>query len=75
MLCRSAVGVRRGVVTRHEGRARRRTQQSRQHLDGGGLAGTVRPEESEDLAPAHGEADIVHRDEAAVHAAQIGGRQ
>ena len=37
-----------------------RIQQSEQHLDGGGLAGTVRPEQTEHFAAPHFEIHIVH---------------
>src|SRR5881398_138124 len=40
-------------------RAARRPQQGGEHLDGGGLAGPVRPEEREDLAGSHVERDVV----------------
>src|SRR5438094_791943 len=49
-------------------RAARRPQQGGEHLDGGGLAGPVRPEEREDLAGPHVERDVVDRlDVAARH--------
>jgi hypothetical protein len=47
------------------GCARRRSKKRRQHLDGGRLAGTVRPEEREDLAALDFEGDVVDRREGA----------
>ena len=46
-------------------------QDAAEHADGGGLAGPVRPEKAEDLAPAHLETDVVDGDEAAETAGQV----
>ena len=45
--------------------------QGGEDADGGGLAGSVGPDEAEDLALGHAEADIRHRDLAAVPLAQL----
>src|SRR5438067_12482425 len=47
----------------------RRADQPRQDLDGGRLAGPVRPEEAEHLAGLHRQREIVEGDLAAVHLA------
>ena len=46
-------------------------QQAAQHAEGGGLAGAVRPQQAEDFAALHGEADVVDRDESAEAAHQV----
>src|SRR5436309_14142311 len=54
------VGPMRGDVESVElERARRRMQQGGEHLDGGGLAGAVRPQERENLPGADVEGDVV----------------
>src|SRR5262249_48333986 len=53
------------------GIARGRFEQTAQHAEGGGLAGTVRPEKAVDLSGAHLEADVIGRDEIAETARQI----
>jgi hypothetical protein len=47
-------------------------QQAAQHAEDGGLASAVRPQQAEDLAPAHCEADVVHGGEGPEAADQIG---
>ena len=49
------------VVPEHAGRARGRQQQGDQHLDGGGLAGAVRPQQPEQLAALDREVDAADR--------------
>ena len=55
------VGVLRDVDARHLRPARRDRQQRREHAHGRGLAGAVRPEESEDLAGLDAQVDAPHR--------------
>jgi hypothetical protein len=45
--------------------------ESTEHLQGGGLAGAVRAEQSEDLTPPHGQIDAAYRLESAVPATQF----
>jgi len=44
----------------HQSAARGRLQQSRQHAQGGGLAGSVRTQQTEDFAIPHLERDAIH---------------
>jgi len=53
------------------GAAAGRGQQTAQHAEDGGLAGTVRPQQPEDFPPLHGEADMVHGDERAEATHQV----
>jgi hypothetical protein len=60
-----------GVGAREENLAMSRLLQSCHDAKGSGLAGTVRPEQPEDLAPADFEIQPVHRDAATVIHPQI----
>src|SRR5204862_742301 len=53
------------VGAAYDGGARGGPQQSAQHADGGGLAGTVAAEEAEDLAGAHVERHVIDGHEVA----------
>lgn len=55
----------RDVEAGDAGPSRRWTEQRGEHPDGGGLAGSVGPQEAEDLALAHREVDPVHGDDLA----------
>src|SRR5207253_9972021 len=59
----------------HPGAAAARSQQSDEHLDGGGLAGAVGAEEAEQLPGAHLQVQVFHRREAAVALGQEAGGQ
>ena len=48
-------------ATKHARLARRWSDQAEQHLDGGGLAGTVGPQEADDLLAMHPKAHAAHR--------------
>ena len=51
----------RPVVAEQASRPRRRVDDSQQHSDGGGLAGSVRAEDAGDAALRHGKADVIDR--------------
>jgi hypothetical protein len=67
-LDRAAVAL--DVEAGHHRLAARRRQEAGEDLDGGGLAGAVRAEETEDLPPGHFEADVLDRGEGAEIAAE-----
>jgi hypothetical protein len=53
--------VRRDVLSQDSGQAAFGRQLAREHLDGRGFAGTVRPQESQDLAGRHVKTDSLDR--------------
>ena len=59
------------VHTVHAALARRGPRQAAKHAEGGGLARAVGPQQAEDLAGAHREADVVGRREAAEALGQL----
>ncbi len=71
---RASAGARSRSGTRDACLAAGGAQQAAQHAEDGRFAGAVRPQQAEDLAPAHREADVVHGGEGAEAADQVGDR-
>ena len=61
-------------VAEHAGRAAGRVDEAGEHLEGGGLAGPVRPEERDHFAGFDGEADAVDGPDLLVFAVEEGAR-